>query len=746
MIHGRCLLRWTPKVLDIAVLPLDLLALTVDSVTDVNGALSFSHAGELLTVDLGATHDPGDTLETTVHYGGDPVIDIGGWGGFYTSGSVIYDLGVAFTAQPHSFGRSWFPCFDNFVERSSYEFIVKTHANRHAWCNGTMASETDLGGGVFESHWVCGETMPSYLASVTASTYAVVRDTFPSISGADIPVDLVAQPGDTTDMKNSFTHLKEAFDAFESWFGAYRWDRVGYCLTPQGAMEHATNISYPTSITDGSLTYEATMAHELAHMWFGNQVTCARAEEMYINEGFAEYLSHLFLEAVYGHDRYMQEVRDNHRAMVHNSHLMDEGWWPLAEMPQDHTYGTITYNKGADVLHSLRSYLGDSLFRAGLTSFLDAYVFQPINSDQLRDHLTTATGVDMTDYFNDWILQPGWAAFEVDSFAAVPSGGAWEITAHIEQKLRGPAVPYNDVPVTLTAVDGTGATHDEALMVGGSLDQVTFTVPFQPSQLWLNADERISLAITQDRDTITGTGIKTYVHADLRLEVDVLPSPAELIMQEYWVAADANVDDAFAYVVSPDRWWRVGGSIPAGSEIAGRITFDGRPTIASSIDVGLIQDAGSTAFHEDSVVLLYRPDARLPWTEAPDFTVSTLGSATDGFGRVDFNGFAIGDYTLGWRKSAVGIGEPVRVSHDGWFLYPNPSAGMITIEWRGTVPPPSGIVQALDSTGKEVWTQALSGDRTIMLADQGDRSGELLVQFKAKDGTIWPIGTVVLTR
>jgi hypothetical protein len=72
-------------------------------------------------------------------------------------------------------------------------------------------------------------------------------------------------------------------------------------------------------------------------------------------------------------------------------------------------------------------------------------------------------------------------------------------------------------------------------------------------------DERISLAITQDRDTITTTGIKNYAHADLRLTVNTLPSPADLIMQEYWVAADDNAQDAFAYVVSArslvaDRW------------------------------------------------------------------------------------------------------------------------------------------------------------------------------------------------
>ena len=744
-IAAHTTVRWTPKIVGLDHLPLDLLALTVDSVTDANGYLTFSHIGEELNIDLGVAHGPGDTLELTVHYHGDPVIDGSGWGGFYTSGNILYDLGVAFESQPHSFGRAWFPCFDNFVERCSFEFIVRTNSDRHAWCNGTLLSETDLGGGVWESHWVNDQTMPSYLASVTASTYAEVRDTFPSTAGGQVPVTLVAQPGDTTEMKNSFAHLQDAFDAFEQWFGPYRWDRMGYCLTPEGAMEHACNISYPTSIVDGSLTYEATMAHELAHMWFGDQVTCDRAEEMYINEGFAEYLSYLFLETVHGRDRYMTEVRDNHRAMVHRSHFVDEGWWALADMPQDFTYGTITYNKGADVLHSLRSYLGDTLFSSGLTSFLNTYAFQPVNSVQLRDHLTAATGVDMTDFFNDWIFQPGWAAFEVDSFHVAPGVPDHDVTVFLEQKLRGPSSYYHGVPVTVTLNGMPGEHVEQTIMMGGQFDQVVVTVPFIPSEVLLNEDERISLAITTDRDSIVSTGVHTYTHADLRLTVNSIPSAATVMMQEYWVAADDNTAEAYAYVVSPDRWWRVTGNIPLGSDIDCRITFDGRSTGSSPIDIGLVADAGGTGFQEDSVVVLYRGSASFPWTEVGDYTVNTIGSAIDGFGRIDFSGFRTGDYTLGWRKSAVGISNPGKVVHDGWFIFPNPAAGRFTVEWRGQARPPAGTIQVLDSAGREIMRKEVRGDRRVSMDPDRAESGALLLQFTGDDGTLWPIGKLELT-
>lgn len=710
IIKARTTLRFAPKVSNISALPLDLLALTVDSVTMNGGSLSFGQSGELLTINLGGTYGPTDTLQLTVHYGGDPTVDGSGWGGFYTSGSIIYNLGVAFESQPHSYGRAWFPCFDNFVERSTYEFIVRTDLNRHAWCNGERLSETDLGGGLWESHWKMEGNIPSYLASVAASTYTAVNDTFPSIGGGNVPVHLVAQPADTTDLKNSFTHLKEAFDAFEATFGQYRWERVGYCLTPQGAMEHPCNISYPTSIVDGGLQFEATMAHELAHMWFGNLITCSQAEEMYINEGFAEYLSYLFLQAVYGNERYMEEVRNNHHDMLHTAHVTDEGWYALNAVPQEFTYGEHTYNKGADVLHTLRSYLGNALFSSGLTNVLNTYAFSDISTAELRDQLIMTTGVDLTDFFSDWIEQPGWAAFEVDGFSSSPSGGGYAVTVQLQQKLRHADHPYNNVPVTVTCVGANGELHSELHPLSGANPNVVLQSPFEPSIIWLNNDDRISLAITAEQDTITTTGTNQYNLANFRITANAVPDTAILRLEEYWVAADDITDEPFAYVVSPDRYWRITGLVPTGCDFSGRITFDGRPTAAGSYDVGLVQDFGGVAFHEDSLVLLYRSAPAQPWTRVTTATVNTQGSATDGAGRIDFTGLQLGEYTLAWRKSAVGIALNGSSGTPTWSVVHDAVHAMVIVESR-TGASPNGIISLIDAQGRTVKDTAITSTR-----------------------------------
>lgn len=698
-VRGACEITAVPRTPGLTELPLELLSLSVDSVTLSNLSLPFNLTGTDLTIALPAAYGIDDTLRLTVHYGGDPSVDPSGFGGFYTTGQYSYNLGVAFTSVPHSYGRAWFPCADNFTERSTFEFIITTVSSWNAWCNGVLIDEWQPSPTTLTRHWAIDETMPSYLASVAASNYAVVRDTLISISGEAIPVSLVARPQDTTDMKNSFTNLEVAFHRFEDWFGPYRWDRVGYVLTPQGAMEHATSIHYPQSIADGSLSYQNIMAHELAHHWFGDLITCERAEEMYINEGFAEYLSYLFYEALGGPASYMNKVRGNHRNMLLKAHIEDEGWWALADMPQEWTYGEHTYNKGADVLHSLRGYMGDSLFSAGLTSFLGAYAFSPVNTIMLRDHLESQSGVALTDFFDDWILQPGWAAFESDSI--VVSGplpdGTWPTVVHVQQKHRGPAMDYHNVPVTLSFMGANGQVWSapQPVLVGGASCTVSAMPPFEPRWAFFNADERLSLAQTFDTDSLSGPATRIYPNADIRLTVNSTPSPFIVRVEEYWVPADPETDETFAYVVSPDRYWRIIGNIPESADLSLRFNYDGHAAPAISFDSGLMQDFEGITFREDSLVILYRPDAHWPWTEHPDQTVNVLNNPTDRSGRIDVDGIRAGEYCLAWRKSPVGMAEPLAPAK--WLIQPNPASDLVHISCDRTEL--NGIVSIHDSKG-----------------------------------------------
>ena len=124
-------------------------------------------------------------------------------------------------------------------------------------------------------------------------------------------------------------------------------------------MEHATNIAYPRyAIANGDKTSETLFAHELAHHWWGNTITCKTQEDMWLNEGWASYSERLFLEAVYGKKAYEDDIEANHHSVLQFAHVLDEAVLPVSGIGHANTYGRHVYDKGA---RSIISFLASGL-------------------------------------------------------------------------------------------------------------------------------------------------------------------------------------------------------------------------------------------------------------------------------------------------------------------------------------------------------------------------------------------------
>ncbi len=196
IISGKTEIKFSPKLNNINKLSLDLLKLTVDSVKFAGSNLSYSYNDTLLRVNLPASYNPTDTILIKVFYHGTPQGDITGWGGFYFQNGFAYNLGVGFGAIPHNYGRVWFPCFDNFVERSTYEFNITTNNGKIAYCNGYLAHDTTDASGNRTRRWIMPNTIPSYLASVSVGSYTQISQTYNGLNGT-IPIFIAALAGDT---------------------------------------------------------------------------------------------------------------------------------------------------------------------------------------------------------------------------------------------------------------------------------------------------------------------------------------------------------------------------------------------------------------------------------------------------------------------------------------------------------------------------------------------------------------------
>lgn len=708
ILYGHTSVNFEPIVNNIQEIRLDLMGLTVDSVQDINGNnLTFTTHTNGFTVDLGATYNTGDATGIQVYYHGNPVEDAV-FGGFYFNSTYAYNVGVSLNDIPHNYGKTWFPCFDNFITRSTYDLYVTTNANHDASCGGVHIG-TIVNPDLSETHhWKINQTIPTYLASVAVANYVFVNDTFTDYQNNPVPVALAALASDTTDLNNSFVNLEEAFDIYENTWGPYHWDRVGYVLVPMtsGAMEHAMNIAYPLIGADGSLTWQSVMAHELSHHWWGNLVTCRTAEDMWINEGSAVYCEYVFLEQSNSRTAYENKVRTEHKDLLRTCHHEDGGYWPLSGIPQDHTYGNTTYLKGADILHTLRAYLGDSLFFNGLRQLLDQNQFSDIDAIEYRDELSAITGVNLNNFFNDWIFQEGWPHIAIDSLTVTPAGADYTVEVHLRQKLAGRTNYSTQVPVTLTLRDDNWNTWEGVVQSSGQTNTVSLTVPFAPSLGYLNKDELISHAVTASYKTVTATGNTTLSHANFTLQVQTVGTDSSFVVVEHnWVAPDPVIDWSTAYIISPQRYWRVDGIWENGFSANATLRYSGQTSGSNAwLDDQLITGA------EDSIILLYRPNCSVDWTEFPTYTKS-MGNVTDKIGTVNVTNLLKGEYAFALQGPNAGLATQTT---DKAVIYPNPANGQITIS--STLPADKLIVT--DMEGRLIKQKHTSGTKHEWNTDQ----------------------------
>jgi hypothetical protein len=673
-IKGSCIVSFVSRKNNIQALPLDLLKLNVDSVLLNLVKLTFNYNDTLLSINLPNTFNTGDTGEVQVFYHGNPQKD-SQWGGFYFESGYAYNLGVGFAANPHNFGRVWFPCFDNFIERSKYEFNILTSQGKKAFCNGALVSEIVVGADSVIRKWVLEEEIPTYLASVAVGSYTSVEYLHQG-NFAPVPIVLAALPNDTNNLKISFQNLGKAIDAFEEGFAPHMWNKVGFSLVPfnSGAMEHATNIAYPRAAANGTLNNETLMAHELAHHWWGDYLTCETAEDMWINEGWAKFSEHLFLEKVYGPQKYKEEVAKNHDFVLQYIHKREGGYWPVSGVPHHLTYSDHVYKKGASVAHSLRGYLSDSHFFGGIQGLFDSLKFTHINSHNLRDALSAKTGYNLTDFFEDFVFQPGFAHFSIDSFIVTPTGAASIVKAYVRQRLRGATHFYNNTPITFTFLNSSFGKHEEVKLVGGEFSTLTFSVPFLPDFVALNMDNQINQAISSNHSWTKSTGNISLPLGRVNLEVSNVSDSALVFVEHNWVGPDPlNVE---GLKISPQRYWRIDGIWKNDFQSKARFAYDGRNTGTSQpyLDNELI---GPVA---DSIVFLFRKDASEAWHEHPSYEIKPTGISNSRTGNIIVNQITKGEYALAYGNKNVLVANIHNHSIAEPIIYPNPANKILQID------------------------------------------------------------------
>ena len=704
-ISGNTAIQFVPKLNGVSNINLDLLKLTVDSIKKGNQLLTYNYNDTLLKTNLGSAYNITDTVIVTVYYHGKPVKDPSGFGGFYFQSGYAFNIGVAFAANPHTYGRVWHPCFDNFVERSKYEFNITTNNGKVAYCNGALIKDTTDASSNRTRTWKMNEEIQTYLACVAVAAYAGVKDTYTGVNGA-VPVLIAALPSDTTNLKNSFINLHSAFNTFESKYAPYAWNKVGYSLVPiaSGAMEHATNISYPKILADGTTNYQTVMAHELSHHWWGDLVTCETPEDMWINEGMAAYSESIFLEGLQGTNAYKDYQRTQHEGVLHYAHIKDNGYRAVSGVPHIYTYGTTVYKKGASVAHTMRGYMGDTAFFKGLQSILNNYKFKNINSYQFRDELTNSTGIDMTDYFNDWIFKPGFPHFSIDSMYITPNSSNWDVTVYIKQKLTGTSSYFTNVPLEITFKDSAWNEVTKQILITGATDLFQFTIPVKPTFTCLNLGEKINYAVAPDYKTIKTTGAYNFSNARVTVNVTSITDSTFLRIEHNYTAPDPFKIPSTTIRLSPNHYWKIDGLLPVGFNANATIYYDGR-TISAAVGGGYLDDKLIIGV-EDSLVLMYRKNAADDWKIFPYYSKDYISVKTDKLGLVTLDSLWLGEYAFAMKGLFTGINNLEETNNLQINVFPNPVHDLFTLDVYNNTEKNISI-ELYDVLGHKIFTKQL---------------------------------------
>lgn len=387
--------------------------MTVLSV-EINGIpLSFNRFGDLVFVPLGNTLAQGQQVSAKVAYQGTPPT-----GGFFSGISTDYnsqwDKYVTWTLSEPYAAKDWFPVKQDLTDKADSVWVfVTTSQENMVGSQGLLTNVTGMPGSKLRYEWKTNYPTAYYLISISIADY---QDYSVYAHPANMDDSVLVQnfiyndPGYLSQWQSAIDVTTDFIELFSEKFGPYPFtdEKYGHCVAEiGGGMEHQTMT------TLGGFNF-GLVAHELGHMWFGDNVTCAAWNDIWVNEGFAtysDYLAHHFLSTPY-YDSLWLKIRHDHvksqpggSVYVPDS-LLGEVWRIFD--------GRLSYSKGALLLHMIRFELqDDDLFFDILTEFGVQYGDSVATGMDFKELVENMSGEDFDVFFDQWYFGEGYPIFDI---------------------------------------------------------------------------------------------------------------------------------------------------------------------------------------------------------------------------------------------------------------------------------------------------------------------------------------------
>jgi aminopeptidase N len=387
---------------------------------------------------------------------------------------------------------AWWPCVEDVTDKFTCDIRLTVPEGMVGASNGKLvAQERSTSGPVFR--WRENYPLPNYLVAVNVTDYVTFEQSYTSLDGATVmPLQHFVYPESLHEAQRHFQRVPAMVRYYAGLCGEYPFldEKYGMVAFPWGGgMEHQTLTSMGDMLMTGDHTYDMIYAHELAHQWWGDEVTCGTWNDIWLNEGFATYFEALWAVHAYGYsegDIFSQGYDDGqYNGYLGGSVYVKNGDAPFADT------GAI-YEKGGWVLHMLRKVMGEEPFFRALRNYRAAHAFGNAVTADLRAATEAEHGSSLKWFFDQWVYTPRRPIYSV-SFA--PGSGTVAVTITQKQKHKvanrtaDRDVYIMPVDLLLSYEDGTR----ETVTVFNERRAQTFnlTVPKRVSSVALDPDHWI---------------------------------------------------------------------------------------------------------------------------------------------------------------------------------------------------------------------------------------------------------------
>jgi aminopeptidase N len=418
-----------------------------DSVLMHGVALNFSHSNNILSVDLGQ-YLLGDQLDSlTVFYHGVPPET--GFGSFAAEVHGPNNVPVLWTLSEPYGAKDWWPIKQDLNDKiDSIDIFVKAPLMYKVASNGLLINETIIGANKI-TYWKSRYPIASYLVAIAVSDYTIFTNQA-QLSTGNLDVVNYVYAENLSEAQFGIGEMMDHLEYFDSLFVPYPFmnEKYGHAqFNWGGGMEHQT-MSFV-----GGFSYEL-LAHELAHQWFGDHVTCGSWQDLWLNEGFATYASGLCYER-FSPNLYWKIWKANQVNFITSS--PDGSVFVTDTMDNSRLFDArLTYSKAAMLLHMLRWKIGDDDFYSAIRNYQNNPMLSHsyARNIDLKNELELESGQNLDEFFEDWYWGEGFPSYQL----SYDQDNANLVSFTLSQSQSHPSVSFFEMPVPVLFKNGNQDT------------------------------------------------------------------------------------------------------------------------------------------------------------------------------------------------------------------------------------------------------------------------------------------------